>query len=97
MSITINLMSSKKGELKKFWETFDEGYHRVDDDVVEWIYIYNTPEDAVVTINDVMGKKSDFDISLWIQLGDDDLIAVNDYNCAKVVDGIYNFLNQSQV
>lgn len=96
MAITISLLSSKKGELKKFWETL-EGYHQVDEDVVEWMYIYNKPNDAVGTINDVLKRKINFEISLWVQLGDEDLVAVNEYNHERVIKRIYNFPNQNKV
>lgn len=94
MTVTVNLMSSKKGELKKFWETLED-YHQVDEDVVEWMYIYNKPEDAVETINYILRKRASFEISLWVQVGDEDLVSVNEINQEKVVKEIFSFSNQN--
>lgn len=94
MAITVNLISRKKGEIKKFWEEL-ETYHQVDEDVVEWIYIFSKPEDAVGIINEVLKRKGNFEVSLWVQVGDEDLISVDKYNREKVVKGIYSYLNQN--
>lgn len=89
MSITVNLMSTKRGELKRFLDFYYKTT-QTDDDVMEWIYVYNSPKDAVRIINVFMEKSENFNISLWVQVGDDDIVAVGKSNKKSIIEKIHS-------
>lgn len=78
--IIINLMSNKKGEIKKFLDLYYNGNSKVDEDISEWIYIYNKPVEAIKIIDSFVNKGEKFKISLWVQVGEDDLTVVDKHN-----------------
>lgn len=79
MDVVVSLVSKQKGELSKFLKTFFYD-NSLDDDVTEWIYVYNKPKDAIGIIEKFMANKGNFNISLWVQIGEDDLTIVNKGN-----------------
>jgi hypothetical protein len=88
MSIVVSLISKKLGELRKFLDNHYFEDAQIDDDVMEWIYIYNKPEDAVNMIDMFVNNKDGFDISLWVQINDEDLVFVNENNMNMVIQNI---------
>lgn len=84
MTVLINLMSRKRGELKKFINAYFNS-SQLDDDVLEWIYIYNDPADAINIIENFIENKSHYNISLWVQICDEDLIAVDKHNIGSII------------
>ena len=89
MCILVNLMTKKRGELKKFINNYF-GSNQIDEDVMEWIYIYNNSKDAVKIMNDFIGEKDKYDISLWVQVEDDDVVAVDEHNNDLIIKKINN-------
>ncbi|MGE4282714.1 MAG: hypothetical protein AB7G87_03245 [Clostridia bacterium] len=95
MLVTVSMMSKKKGEIKRFLERYFKKQTDVDDNVIEWIYIYRNLLSALDMIDVVMDNYEDYRISLWVQLGDDDIIEVNNNNRDKVINEISRSLEAS--
>lgn len=95
MLVTVSMMSKKKGEIKRFLERYFKKQTDVDDNVIEWIYIYRNLLSALDMIDVVMDNYEDYRISLWVQLGDDDIIEVNHNNRDKVINEISRSLEAS--
>ncbi|WHH59106.1 hypothetical protein [Petroclostridium sp. X23] len=92
MLVTISIMSKKRGEIKKFLDKYFDKETDVDDSVIEWIYVYRNVIKAMNIIDVVMDNISDYNISLWVQLGDEDIVEVNSKNKHKIIDEIANTL-----
>lgn len=86
--VTVNLVSKRKGEIKKFLDKYFKYDTKIDDDVSEWIYIHNDAKEAIKIIEAFTGESSKYKISLWVQVGDDDLIAVEGHNKNLIINKI---------
>ena len=95
MSVTVNIMSNKEGEIKKFLSEILNQGSDVDNRVVEWIYIYRDMNEALKTVNTVSENYRNYDISLWIQFDDDDIIKVTNNNIEGIKEKIQNKVNIS--
>lgn len=84
MLITVNLMSKKEGEIKRFLSKYFEKESAIDENVIEWIYVYRNVVKALDVIDSVMDNYSDYNISLWVQVGDEDIVEVTKYNRTKL-------------
>ena len=58
MSITINLVSEKHGELEQFLTNYFEKDMSVDSDTLEWTYTFRKPLDSVSMINAIIDNDS---------------------------------------
>ena len=90
--IVVNLMTKKEGEIKRFLDTFFKENTKTDIDVMEWIYVYRTSNPAIKIINSILNLKNKYDISLWVQIGDEDLIPVKKKNHKIIIEKL-NQLN----
>lgn len=82
MAISVNLWSCKVGEIKRFLERYYEKEIDMDEDVGQWIYVYNKPLEAVDLISAVMDNNDKYQISVCIQVdeGDIHLITAENHN-----------------
>ncbi|MDK2798458.1 MAG: hypothetical protein PWP27_38 [Clostridiales bacterium] len=85
MLITVNLMSQEKGEIKRFIDNYFEKESDVDTDVVEWIYVYRNSMEAADIIDVLMDNYNDYNISLWVQIDDEDITEVTKHNRSKIM------------
>lgn len=84
MDVTVNIMSKTRGEVRKFLNScFDT--HMNDDDCIEWLYIYNKPKEAMDIINVFADNIEKFNASLWVKIGEYDVIAVNKHNKNRIL------------
>jgi len=89
MTISVNLYSSKTGEIKKFLERFYQKSVSMDEDVDQWIYVYNKPLEAIDIISAVLDNNDKFDLTVAIQVNDFDIYPVTTENHNDVIKGIY--------
>ncbi|MCX8131639.1 MAG: hypothetical protein N3I35_16290 [Clostridia bacterium] len=88
MSIAVNLWSKRTGEIKRFLESYYEKNIIMDDDVDQWIYIYNKPLDAIDMISAVMDNNDKYEICMCIQVDKGDLHPVTYENHNDIIKGI---------
>lgn len=89
MAVIINLWSKKPGEIKRFLKRFYEKDVQMDDDVEQWIYVYNKPLDAVDMISAVMDNNDKYKISVCIQIDEGDIHPVTAENHNDIIKGIF--------
>jgi len=88
MAILVNLWSKKSGEIKHFLERYYQKKINMDEDVGQWIYIYNKPLDAIDIISALMDNIEKFQISLCIQVDKGDIHAVTAENYNDIIKGL---------
>lgn len=88
MAILVNLWSGKTGEIKRFLERYYRKDVKMDDDVGQWIYIYNKPLDAIDIMSALMDNIDEFQISLCIQVDKADVHVVTNENCNDIIKAI---------
>ena len=93
MSVTVNIMSNKEGEIKKFLNEILNRGSDVDNGIVEWIYIYRDMRQALKIVNTVSENYHNYDVSLWIQFDDDDIIKVTNDNIEVIKEKIQDKMN----
>ena len=89
MAVIVNLWSKKQGEIKRFLERYYRKPINMDEDVEQWIYIYNNPLNSVDIISAVMDNNDMFQISLYIQIdkGDVHMVTVENHN--DIIKGMF--------
>jgi hypothetical protein len=88
MSIVVSLWSKKSGELKRFIESYYEKTINMDEDVEQWMYVYNKPLDAVDIISAVIDNNDRFDINIYIQVDKGDIHPVTVENHNDIIKSI---------
>lgn len=89
MAITVNLWSRKTGEIKRFLEKYYGKDVYMDDDVDNWIYVYNKPVDAVDIISAVIDNNDKYQIMICIQVNEGDIHPITAENHNDVIKGIF--------
>jgi len=90
MAISVNLWTRKTGELKRFLERYYEKEIIMDEDVDQWVYVYNKPLEAVDLISAVMDNNDKYQISVCIQVDDYDVHPVTFENHNDIIKGIFH-------
>ena len=82
MSIVVSLWSKKTGEVKRFVESYYEKNIDMDEDVEQWMYVYNKPMDAVDLISAAIDNNDRYAINIYIQVekGDIHPVTVENHN-----------------
>lgn len=88
MAITVNLWSDKTGEIKRFLERYYQKDINMDEDVDQWIYVYNKPMEAIDLISTVMDNKDKYSLSICIQVDSFDIHPVTNENHNDIIKGI---------
>jgi hypothetical protein len=96
MSISVNLWSSKDGEIKRFLERYYDKKVNLDEDVNQWIYVYNKPLDAVDMISAVMDNSDKYKIGMCIQVNEGDIHPVTVENHNDIIKGIFCLFYEEQ-
>ena len=97
MLITVNLLSPIVGEIKKFFSDYLETECNIDEYVVEWIYVYRDLPQALDVINLFMDHIEKYRISLWVQIGDDDIFQMKKRNREDVTEKIEYLIAEQKV
>ncbi|NJD04640.1 MAG: hypothetical protein FIA99_19045 [Ruminiclostridium sp.] len=89
MKVTVNLWSKKTGEIKRFLEKYYGKAVYMDEDVDNWIYVYNKPIDAVDIISAVIDNNDKYQILIFIQVDEGDIHPITFENHNDVIKGIF--------
>ncbi|OGO81190.1 MAG: hypothetical protein A2Y21_01185 [Clostridiales bacterium GWC2_40_7] len=96
MAITVNLWSRKTGEIKRFLEKYYGKDVYMDEDVDNWIYVYNKPVDAVDIISALIDNNDRFQILIYIQVDEGDIHPITVENHNDVIKGIFYLFYEEQ-
>lgn len=88
MAITVSMWSDKKGEIKRFLNSFYQKEVKMDDDIGQWIYVYTKPLEAIDIISAVMDNKDKFHISMCLQVDKADPHVITEQNHNDIVKSI---------
>ena len=81
---SVNLYSTKSGEIKNFLETFLEVPITLDDNL-SWTKKYNNPIEIVDIIGSFIDNNYKYNIGMWISLDPGILINITDYNADLII------------
>lgn len=84
MLASINLYSTKSGEIKNFLETFLEVPITLEDNL-SWTKKYNNPIEIVDIIGSFIDNNYKYNIGMWISLDPGILINITDYNADLII------------
>ena len=90
MSITINLVSEKYGELEQFLSNYFEKDMLVDSDTLEWTYTFRKPLDSVSMINAIIDNSDIYSFTPWISMDKDLFIKIEENNHNDLVKYIFD-------
>lgn len=96
MKLIVNLWSRKKGEIKRFLESYYDREVEMEEDTAIWACVYGKPMQAVDIISAVMDNSDKYKIAICIQMDEVQLhhITVDNYN--DVIKDIFNlFYNEN--
>lgn len=85
MPVIVNLLSSNEGTLKNFLDSFFEKNSKLDEDVVEWIGIYNKPLEAIDMMTAVIDNTEKYDIRLRVSMDAGLLVDVSQNNINDII------------
>ena len=85
MPVIVNLSSENEGTLKNFLNSFFQKDSKLDDDVIEWINVFDEPLEAIDMITAVIDNKERFDIILHISIDPGLSVNVNQDNINDMV------------
>ena len=94
MSLVVNLWSKKTGDIKKFLQSFYQKDVKIDDDVEQWIYVYNKPLDAIDIISAVIDNNDKYKIFMCLQIDNGDVKPVTQENHNDIIKGIFYLFYQ---
>ena len=96
MSVTVNLISKQEGILKSFLNSYLERDSKLDNDVIEWVNVYNKPLDAIDMMTAVIDNSTKYSINLMLTIDAGLLIEVNENNINDLVKYmLYRFYKES--
>ncbi|HJJ12462.1 MAG: hypothetical protein ACLSW4_02900 [Clostridia bacterium] len=84
MLASVNLYSTKSGEIKNFLETFLEVPITLEDNL-SWTKKYNNPIEIVDIIGSFIDNNYKYNIGMWISLDPGILINITDYNADLII------------
>ena len=84
MLASVNLYSTKSGEIKNFLETFLEVPITLEDNL-SWTKKYNNPIEIVHIIGSFIDNNYKYNIGMWISLDPGILINITDYNADLII------------
>jgi len=85
MSIVLNLSSENASTLKNFLDRFYEKDFMLEDDVIEWVNVFNEPLEAIDIMTAVMDNKDKFDIKLCMSMDPGLFIDVTQFNIEDII------------
>lgn len=81
---SVNLYSTKSGDIKNFLETFFE-VPIILRDSLSWTKKYNNPIEIVDIIGSFIDNNYKYNIGMWISLDTGILINITDYNADLII------------
>jgi hypothetical protein len=96
MSIVVSLWSRKYGEIRRFLKSYYEKNISMDEDVEQWMYVYNKPIDAVDIISAVIDNNDRYEINVYIQVDKGDIHSVTLENHNDIIRSIVYLYYEEQ-
>ncbi|MBQ6992785.1 MAG: hypothetical protein IJN50_07835 [Clostridia bacterium] len=88
MSISVNLYSTKKNEIKNFLGSYYNKNFPISDDL-KWEIKYDNPTQVADIIGVFIDNNDKYQINMWIQLDSNFYLNVNDNNVNKIIKYIF--------
>jgi lipopolysaccharide biosynthesis protein len=88
VNTSVNLYSSKKGEIKKFLGDF-YNESTFDNNILKWEKDFSNPIEMADMIGVFIDNNDRFSINMWISLDDGFFININDNNVNKIIKYLY--------
>ena len=89
MSTIVNLYSDKKGEIKRFLNSFYNNKENNNDELLKWEKIFDNP----VEISDIIGtfieNNDSFKINMWVSFDKNIFINITENNADKIIRYIF--------
>lgn len=85
MPVTVNLVSNTQGTLKNFLNSYFQKDSRIDDDVIEWVNVFNKPLEAIDIITAALDNLQTFDLNLWISMDAGLMIEITEKNVNEII------------
>lgn len=85
MNTVVNLYSSKKGEIKRFLDSYEQNKFIIKNDNLKWEKEYENP----IEISDIIGvfieNNDEYYINMWVSLDEGIFINITDDNADQVI------------
>jgi len=89
MEITVNLWSKKRGELKRFLDSYYCRRGSVSENVDRWICVYKKSVDAVDIISALTDNADKYQIGMFIQVNGGEIYPITAENHNDVIKSIF--------
>lgn len=86
---TVNLYSTKEGEIVRFLDDFYEEKNINIDDDLKWIKHYDNPVEMADMVGSFIDNNDKYQINMWISMDTGLLINVTDYNADDIIRYLY--------
>ena len=88
MSVTVNLYSNEKSEIKRFLSSFYDENINIDNDL-KWEHCFENPIESADIIGVFIDNNENFKINMWVSLDEGFFINVTDFNADKIIRYLY--------
>ncbi len=88
MSVTVNLYSNEKSEIKRFLSSFYDENINIDNDL-KWEHCFENPIESADIIGVFIDNNENFKINMWVSLDEGFFINITDFNADKIIRYLY--------
>ena len=88
MSVTVNLYSNEKSEIKRFLSSFYDENISIDNDL-KWEHCFENPIESADIIGVFIDNNENFKINMWVSLDEGFFINITDFNADKIIRYLY--------
>lgn len=88
MSVTVNLYSNEKSEIKRFLSSFYDENINIDNDL-KWEHCFENPIESADIIGAFIDNNENFKINMWVSLDEGFFINITDFNADKIIRYLY--------
>ena len=88
MSVTVNLYSNEKSEIKRFLSSFYDENINIDNDL-KWEHCFENPIESADIIGVFIDNNENFKINMWVSLDEGFFINITDFNAEKIIRYLY--------
>ena len=88
MSVTVNLDSNEKSEIKRFLSSFYDENINIDNDL-KWEHCFENPIESADIIGVFIDNNENFKINMWVSLDEGFFINITDFNADKIIRYLY--------
>ena len=91
MSTIVNLYSDKRGEIKRFLDSFyekkEDNFNK--DELFKWEKVFNNPVEISDIIGTLIENNDNFKINMWVSFDKNIFINVTENNADKIIRYIF--------